>query len=134
VDDDLENRDDNPFVKAAFEKAEHDDDIIEDLPEITETVFFGAELDVEAELEHQKKLDRIIADMKVTASDPFRDEKIRQRKIRIAAENKLKAVAGNDFADYPPPDPFAPDHAEPVAPRRPTIAQARRFGVKKKAG
>jgi hypothetical protein len=134
--DDFENRNDNtsstnPFDKAAFDNAAHDDDDVEDLPAPSSMLEGEDELDTEAELNHQRKLDRIIAATKISADDQLRDEKIRQRKIRIDAENKLKAAAGKDYVDYPPPDPAAPDYSTPTASTRPIVVAASRFSVKK---
>ena len=130
---DWENRDDdtpstNPFDKEA--KRAYDEAHDEDLPAPS---FEGEDFDfdTEAELEHQRKLDRIIAATKISADDPLRDEKARQRKIRIDAENKLKAAVGEASKNFLPPDPAEPDYSKPVAPTRPTVVAARRFSVKK---
>lgn len=135
---DWDNRDDdtpstNPFDKAAAQQL-HDDDYVEDLPTPSLTVQ-AEELDTKAELEHQKKLDQIIEAMKIRADDPLRDEKARQRKAFIDAENRLKAAVGSDSENnFMPPDPTAPVYSTPTAPARPTVVMARRFNPRKLKG
>jgi hypothetical protein len=128
--DDWENGDDgvNPFDKAAFDTAQQDEDgDLEGLPAPS----FDEVLDVEAERAHQRKLDRIIADQKISADDPLRHERARQRKTLIDAENKFKAAVGYTPKDFKPPDPTVPDYATPRASTRPIVVAASRFGVKK---
>jgi hypothetical protein len=116
----------NAFDKAA--KRAYDEDDGEDLPE---PLFEIEPLGKEAERAHQRKLDLIIANMKISADDPARDEKIRQRKIFIDAENKLKAAVGEASKNFLPPDAASPDYATPTASTRPIVVAASRFSVKK---
>ena len=98
--DDLNNRWDSqenvpsvdPFDKAAARHYDSDDGET-DLPSPSLAVE-GALLDLEAERQYQKRLDRIIEQTKITSDDPLRDEKARQRKVFLEAERKLKAAVG----------------------------------------
>ena len=90
---------DNEWEKILFDPSEVlpiDDDADPDLDDEG----------IEAECKHQRELDRIIADDKITADDPLFEQRASHRRSTVYAHDKLKVAIGakpDDGEIIPPP-------------------------------